>query len=217
MAVMQRQPETTAKKDKTKTTAIARISILTPFVKERKNVCFCVRISLLYHISHPDFDETFLLQDEQVQQKDVTVDNACYPKTVGGSTCDLDSTLYATWVLSELGEEVHTIPYLEERLNEISQKQLNLALLYMITKSPAYATQLADRQTKSGSWIDEVYTTSFASFALLDGYMESYVNATVWLNLKRDKKDFRLRISSTYIFVSPSEILGAMTRESKSE
>jgi len=50
MAVMQRQPETTAKKDKTKTTAIARISILTPFVKERKNVCFCVRISLLYHI-----------------------------------------------------------------------------------------------------------------------------------------------------------------------
>ena len=149
-----------------------------------------MHISLLYHISHPDFDETFLLQDEQVQQKDVTVDNACYPKTVGGSTCDLDSTLYATWVLSELGEEVHTIPYLEERLNEISQKQLNLALLYMITKSPAYATQLADRQTKSGSWIDEVYTTSFASFALLDGYMESYVNATVWLNLKRDKKDF---------------------------
>ncbi|MDD5649968.1 MAG: dickkopf-related protein [Candidatus Nanoarchaeia archaeon] len=148
-----------------------------------------MHISLLYNIDTPQYKETFLLQDEQTQQKDISVNNACFPK-ISGNACDLDSTLYATWVLNELGEEVHTIPYLEERLTEISQNPLKLSLLYLITKSPAYATMLKDKQKASGSWVDDVYTTSFASLVMLDGNQDAYLNATNWLSLKRDKKDF---------------------------
>lgn len=150
-----------------------------------------MHISLLYHIdsSSSGYSETFLLEDEQTQQKDIVVNNACFPKLEGGSSCDLDSTLYATWVLNEIGEEVHTIPYLEERLNDITSDPIKLSLLYLITKSQAYADLLKDKQKASGSFADSVYTTSFASLSLID-QTESYVNATNWLNLKKDKKDF---------------------------
>lgn len=148
-----------------------------------------MHISLLYNIDTPQYKETFLIQDEQIQQKEIIVNNACFPKT-SGATCDLDSTLYATWVLTELGEEVHTIPYLEERLSEIASNPLKLSLLYLITKSPAYANMLRDKQKASGSWVDDVYSSSFAALAMLDGNSESYLNVTNWLNLKRDKKDF---------------------------
>ncbi|MBU0929915.1 MAG: hypothetical protein KJ623_02490 [Nanoarchaeota archaeon] len=149
-----------------------------------------MHISLLYHIpSTGGYSETFLIDDEQVQQKDIVVNNACFPKSSGGSACDLDSTLYATWILNEIGEEVHTIPYLEERLNDITIDPARLSLLYLITKSQAYADLLKDKQKTSGSFSDSVYTTSLASLALID-QTESYINATNWLNLKRDKKNF---------------------------
>lgn len=150
-----------------------------------------MHISLLYHISSSSsgYSETFLLDDEQVQQKDIIVNNACFPKLEGGSSCDLDSTLYATWVLNEINEEVHTIPYLEERLKDITSDPIRLSLLYLITKSQAYVDLLKDKQKASGSFGDSVYTTSFAALSLID-QTESYVNATNWLNLKKDKKNF---------------------------
>ena len=149
-----------------------------------------MHITLLYQIEKPEYSETFLLQDEQAQQMDVTVDNACYPKSLGGTACDLESTLYATWVLSLLGEEVHTIPYIEERLNEITNDPLKLALLYMIRPdSIAYGNLLMAKQKPSGSWLDDIYKTSIASLALVSN-SDSYLNATKWIQLKRDKKDF---------------------------
>lgn len=106
-----------------------------------------MHITLLYQIEKPEYSETFLLQDEQVQQMDVTVDNTCYPKSLGGSTCDLESTLYATWVLNLIGEDVHTLPYIEERLNEITTDPLKLSLLYMIRPdSIAYGNLLIAKQ-----------------------------------------------------------------------
>lgn len=149
-----------------------------------------MHITLLYNIEKPEYTETFLLQDEQVQQLDVNVDNTCFPKSLGGSSCDLESTLYATWVLKMMDQEVHTVPYLEERFNDIVTDPLKLALLYMILPdSTAYGDKLVEKQKPSGSWVDDVYKTSIAAFSIVSR-SDSYLNATNWLKLKRDKKDF---------------------------
>ena len=149
-----------------------------------------MHITLLYNIEKPEYTETFLLQDEQVQQMDVDVNNACFPKALGGSACDLESTLYATWVLKLLEEEVHTVPFLEEKFSEIVADPLKLALLYMaLPDSTAYGDKLVEKQKPSGSWVDDVYKTSIAAFSLVSR-SDSYINATAWLKLKRDKKDF---------------------------
>ncbi|MDD5133404.1 MAG: hypothetical protein PHO49_03125 [Candidatus Nanoarchaeia archaeon] len=148
-----------------------------------------LRVTLLYHIVRPGFTEDYLLHDEQTQKTTLTIENACFAIASGVGTCDYESTLYATWALKAIaGEEVNTLPYLEENKDT---NALHRSLLYLVTpESDYYSNWLKEHQKSSGSWLDDVYITSIGAIAMIQSPddADSYINATKWLTLKYNNK-----------------------------
>ncbi len=155
-------------------------------------------ISLLYRVSHANYDETFLIQGVSSELATIELNNACLPKTEGGA-CDLESTLYASWFLKEIGEEdkIHTLPYLVQNLDD---DPLNVALLYLITNNEPYGNWLSRHQDLSGSFTSSIYKTSLVAYSLIqNGDTGLYQNTTEWINMKKRGESWNDNILETSI------------------
>ncbi len=141
-------------------------------------------ISLIYRIEYTDKVETYLIQDFNYDMATITVDNVCMPKQKG-MDCDLESTLYSTWVLKEINKEdsIHTIPYL---VKNIDDDPLHRGLLYLITGDEPYSDWLYEHQDPSGSFTTNIYRTSLVAYSLIkNGNTDLYSNSTNWLYKKQ--------------------------------
>ena len=136
-----------------------------------------VVISLIYQLDN-DF---YLLQEEHSSTAVIKIDNACFGSSESSTTCDYKSTLFASWVLSQVNENVNTLPYLASKTTK-SDSTLGYSLLYLITKKSVYLSWLEEYQSASGNFGD-VYTTAFANLALKD--RSSAENSTDWLKLRQ--------------------------------
>ncbi|MFA5176470.1 MAG: hypothetical protein WC413_04415 [Candidatus Nanoarchaeia archaeon] len=148
-----------------------------------------MHVTVIYRIARQGFTEDYLLHDEQTQKTTLTIENACFATGSGVGTCDYESTLYATWALKSIaGEEIHTLPYLEENKNA---NALHRSLLYLVRPdSKYYSSWLKEHQKSSGSWLDDVYVTSIGAISMIQSTddADSYLNATRWLTLKYNEK-----------------------------
>lgn len=158
-----------------------------------------VDISLIYRINSADKVETFLIYGVNSDQATIILDNTCFPKDEVSTVCDLESTLYASWVLNEIGEEnkIHTIPYLTQKIND---NPVNVALLYLIKGIASQGEWLQKHQNPSGSFSDRIYDTSIVSYSLIqNGDTDLYLNATNWINKKQKNNNWNENILDTAV------------------
>jgi len=150
-----------------------------------------MHITLIYRVHGTVYEEIFLLRDEKGRQATLTLNNVCFPEKKGRKSCHYDATLWSSLVYKLANEDVPTLPYLKAKLPD---KTEDIALLYLIlgTSAEAYADWLLSHQSSSGSWGDDVVKTSLAALALSQSgeFADAYQNATHWLELRRDKKDY---------------------------
>ena len=150
-------------------------------------------ITLLYK---PDSNTFFIQESESAAIANFKVANACFSDVQRSSKCDLDSSLYATWVLTEMDvdlEDIGTNIYLQNKIKPTDSKQLGLLnrILYRSGKSaPSFIVELAKMQKTDGSWEGDVYSTSIALFGLSGSdATEEVARAVAFLERKMDKED----------------------------
>lgn len=112
----------------------------------------------------------YLLANENAASAEFTINNGCFGKSVG-SSCDMDSTLYAGWALSKLDSTLNTLVYLKE--NYDSSNAQRAALFYLVTKDENYLEDLVSLQKSDGSFDRDHYTTALAVLALAESSLYS--------------------------------------------
>lgn len=141
-----------------------------------------VTLALVYKSS----STYYLVGNENSATGDFTVNNGCFARGATGGSCDILSTLYAQWVLGDVGSSISTLVYLKEKYDSTDPEQV--ALLYLITKDEQYLQDLADLQKSDGSFDRDVYTTGLAVLALKDSpdYETEVDDATAFLREEQD-------------------------------
>lgn len=127
-------------------------------------------------------NEFTIVQQESGNNINLVINNACYPRFIGGS-CDEESSFYISWALAKLNKEIKTIPYLEDSANTNQE----YAILYLINKNEKYAQKLTETQSIQGHWDNNILATSFAIDSLKRNtkYYDNFNNATKWLESKQ--------------------------------
>lgn len=131
-------------------------------------------ISLVYYLRSSN---SFFVLDSQslsAGAANLKIINACFRSAAGTGSCDLDSTLMATWALLEsdvsLGE-IGTLAYLESTASSTNLNDLNKALLVRILQKSGNANSYFDNilisAQKNGAWgRGDSYNTAWGLFAL---------------------------------------------------
>lgn len=131
----------------------------------------------------------------------LTIPNGCFPMKSSGA-CDFDATLYTSWALSEMGEDVNnygTYVYLET--SQMPSDQLKLAFLSRYLEASVlngatliptyYIDSLVNLQKSDGSWNGDVKTTSVAAFALTPtDKADKVANARAFLEKRIGNKEY---------------------------
>lgn len=139
-------------------------------------------ISLLYKSGN----NFFILEQHSESKATLTINNGCYGTTLTGSGCDYTSTMYASWALNEIEENIATRAYLESQIP--ASGDLEHAVVGRITKKPLYLDYLREEQDKNGAWTEgDTYNTAFSVFALstnsdysdVEGMGSDYLKRTV--------------------------------------
>lgn len=132
---------------------------------------------------------TFNIIKNAASAKDrLVIDNACFTKSGSGS-CDFDSSLFATWILSEMNSDVKSLLYLKERAD--SFRTLDNTMLYLsVTDQESkdfYLNNLKQKQRIDGSFDKNIEDTAFALLALdAASASEESTKAVDWLKSKQD-------------------------------
>lgn len=155
-----------------------------------------IHMSLLYK----DGSNYYILDSASGTSKDFVIDNGCFPAKDGGTSCDYESTVYATWVLTELGSyginEVGTKTYLLSQLSkgknnkDVHKAVLARALLNSNSQNNYFLNLLAKSQKSDGSWGGNVYDTAFSVFSLsLSGAYNSNVERGISFLERKKQSD----------------------------
>ncbi len=128
----------------------------------------------------------YLYEEVSETTAKLTVKNGCFGLVYKDPTCNYESSLYAEWVLSNIGSSLSSELYLRENYDR--NNALHNALLYIVTKDNVYSEQLKKLQKSDGSWDSSVVSTAFAIIALTaDGdYPIGVENAQEWLKTKQN-------------------------------
>ena len=86
----------------------------------------------------------FYILQEYRQSGSFILNNGCYASTKTGSVCDKISTMYASWALKEMNEEIATRAYLESQITV--SDILENAIVGRITGKPVYLDFLKSTQ-----------------------------------------------------------------------
>tara|TARA_Y100000310_G_C20648228_1_gene797866 strand:+ start:171 stop:2048 length:1878 start_codon:yes stop_codon:yes gene_type:complete len=115
------------------------------------------------------------------------VKSKCFPSSGGGSTCDYESTAWATLALLETGYNIEEfIPYVVA-MSDSNQRYLPNAFIYMLTNYEDYASTLIQDQNLGNYWespssaYSKYYDTALALVALSSSSAEQVVKAKDWL------------------------------------
>ena len=131
-----------------------------------------------------------------------TVNSYCLSTS---SNCDYEGSLWATFVLSQTGNDISEfLPYLIAMADEdANQKYLPSAFLLMITDSSEYITTLTNEQKTEGYWQtsdsnSRYYDTALALLALYSINTDQADAAKTWLfDVQEDSGCWRNNIADT--------------------
>lgn len=135
-------------------------------------------ISLVYNLGN-----SYYLMQEATANGKITVSGGCYGVTSKAS-CDIETSLYASWILKEVGSDINILPWVEA--NYDTNKPLHVALLTLATKSKIYGDELVKLQKADGSFSSSIYDTAISMIALKEvNLLENYEKARLWLEKKQ--------------------------------
>jgi hypothetical protein len=136
-------------------------------------------IALIYNTGN-----SYYIIDEGYTSKTILhINNGCFGQVSKGP-CNIETTLYINWILSQINSEISNLPYLEDNYDKNNPK--HASLLYLITKEEPYINDLTLLQKSDGSFSKLVYDTSLAILALKEASLSTELeNATTWLQNKQ--------------------------------
>src|SRR3989344_3502014 len=157
-------------------------------------------MTLIYKPTTP-VNTFFIQRSDPGSNVQFKVANACFGTQVPASSCNYESTAYATWALVEAGavttdsslslENIGTHIYLESQaLNKkndpIALGLLNRILIRSSSAAPSFISDLVKLQRSSdGSWNGDVIATAIADFGLIGSdQSEAISRATNYLTTK---------------------------------
>ena len=136
----------------------------------------------------------FILSDTASQPSYGTVNLKINTKCFGASSCDYESSLWATIALIQKNHDVDNfLPYLIA-LAEANQRYLPNSFLYMATSYEDYGNKLIQDQRLGNYWqadltpYNKFYDTSLALLALRNSQAEQVVKSKDWM-LFQQKED----------------------------
>src|SRR3989344_2522243 len=134
-------------------------------VSEKLDVnCGALSGALIISLLYKSGNNFFILEQHSESRATLTINNGCYGETSTSSGCHYISTMYASWALTELEEEIATRAYLESQIPASGDEEH--AVVARITKKPLYLDYLRNEQEKTGAWGDgDAYITAFGVFA----------------------------------------------------
>lgn len=136
------------------------------------------KISLIRTTTENEF---YIIEQKIGNDVNIVVNSACYSQSQTGS-CDVDSSFYVSWALEKLGEDVNTLPYLQD---SISENNVYYAILNTLSSNQEYVDILLAEQNAEGYWsstISNIYGTSFVIDSLYSYPLPQEVtNAINWL------------------------------------
>ncbi len=141
-------------------------------------------ISLLYKQ-----DNNYYILDSKSNSRfaTFTIDNGYFG--------DYESTIYATWVLSEMNKknQLHSIPYLKSHIRLDDNANFDNSLLLLITGDKNYADYLINSQNNlTGFWDSgNVYNTAFIIYSLKKQFSSSTAlnPGLIWLQGEQDQSN----------------------------
>ena len=152
-------------------------------VSEKVNVDCGNAANILISLLYKTGNNIYILEGHR-QSGTLTINNGCYAATKSGGVCDYSSTMYASWALREMNQEIATIAYLD---SQIPDGILEHSFFGRITKRPSYLDFLKDEQETIGGWsTGNFYTTAFTVFALASN-RNYYDTETKGTNFLKDK------------------------------
>ena len=127
------------------------------------------KISLIHKV-----DEKYFITDEVSSNVYTTL------KIKNSNFEDYESTLYASWALKEIGEDVNSIVWLKRFYTPSIETS---ALMYLITEEELYLTDLLIFQDENTGAFGTVFETSLATLALRKqgSYMSEVDFTKIWL------------------------------------
>lgn len=134
--------------------------------------------TMLY--KHQSSRTIFVLPDTQSASATGTIKLKINAQCFGLSSCDYESSLWATLALLEAGKDIEIfLPYLVA-LADMNKRYVSNAFLYMITNYEDYATQLIEDQSLGNLWEEsgnKFYDTALALLSLQKTTSELVVKA----------------------------------------
>ncbi|MEK6904177.1 MAG: hypothetical protein AABW87_01140 [Nanoarchaeota archaeon] len=127
----------------------------------------------------------YLLDEASTSTAVISINNGCFGQASKGA-CNIETSLYANWILAKAGSSLSVTPWLESNYNKDSS--LHNSLLYLATKKDIYLNNLKALQKPDGSF-QNVYDTALAVLAFKEaGNLDELSKASEWLK-KQQKPD----------------------------
>lgn len=137
-------------------------------------------ISIIYNSGN----SYYIIDEESSSRAQLQINNGCYGST-SKSSCNLDPSLYANWIFSEIKSKTTVLPWLKN--NYDIDNTIHNSLLYISTNDKLFIDKLKSLQRNDGSFEGSVYSTSVAILALrLAPESESELQQAIsWLRAKQ--------------------------------
>ncbi len=136
-------------------------------------------IALIYNTGN----SYHIIDEGYTSKTTLNINNGCFGQ-VSKSSCNVETTLYINWILSQIDSEISNLPFLEDSYDKNNPR--HASLLYLITKKDSYINDLKALQRTDGSFGRSVYDTSLSILALKEeGSTIEVENSTSWLESKQ--------------------------------
>ncbi|MBS3159631.1 hypothetical protein J4436_02485 [Candidatus Woesearchaeota archaeon] len=147
-------------------------SLLTKVNNQIDIDCTSIQGNILITQLYRENNNYYILESVPSSSYSLIIKNGCFSTSFGSKTCDYESSLYATWSLTESGlslNELGVQTYLE---TELDNNDLHRAMLIRILErnqdlKDFYLDAMEDTQRNDGAWAaGDIFTTSFSIFSL---------------------------------------------------
>lgn len=134
--------------------------------------CSQITGNVIMTVIYKEGSNYFILESVPSSTYQVVLGNGCFANVNGGKNCDYESSLYASWVLTEMGNELKGLgvqAYLE---SELDNNDLHRAMLVRILQKAydvkdRYLKLIQENQRNDGAWsAGNIFVTSFSLYSV---------------------------------------------------
>ena len=128
--------------------------------------------NVILSVIYKEGSNYYILESIPSSTYQVVLGNGCFANVNGGKNCDYESSLYAAWVLTEMGNDLNNLgvqAYLE---SELDNNDLHRAMLVRILQKAydvkdRYLKLIEENQRNDGAWsTGDIFISAFNLYAM---------------------------------------------------